>query len=203
MGAAPARGRTPSGSGSLRLPTAPPPLLPRREHSRGAAGVAGASTSLSCSRMGEGAVTAWSWAPRTAPIGSSQNPSNRTCRCCPPPRSAHRRAPRTLWLIAERPNHVWALDFQFDQTADGRGLKLLNIVDEHTREALAVVAAKRINADATAATLDRIVAGRGTAPGYIRYDNGPELTTNALHDWCRFSGTDSSYIEPGAPWENQ
>ena len=68
-------------------------------------------------------------------------------------------------LSAERPNHVWALDFQFDQTADGRVLKLLNIVDEHTREALAVVAARRINADATAATLDRIVAGRGTAPG--------------------------------------
>ena len=73
-------------------------------------------------------------------------------------------------LRAERPNHVWALDFQFDQTADGRVLKLLNIVDEHTREALAVVAARRINADATAATLDRIVAVRGTAPGYIRCD---------------------------------
>ena len=122
-------------------------------------------------------------------------------------------------LRAERPNHVWALDFQFDQTADGRVLKLLNIVDEHTREALAVVAARRINADATAATLDRIVARRinadataatldrivarrGTAPGYIRCDNGPELTANALRDWCRFSGTASSYIEPGAPWEN-
>ena len=105
-------------------------------------------------------------------------------------------------LRAERPNHVWALDFQFDQTADGRVLKLLNIVDEHTREALAMVAARRINADATAATLDRIVAWRGTAPGYIRCDNGPELTANALRDWCRFSGTGSSYIEPGAPWEN-
>ena len=105
-------------------------------------------------------------------------------------------------LRAERPNHVWALDFQFDQTADGRALKLLNIVDEHTREALAIVAARRINADATAATLDRIVAWRGTAPGYIRCDNGPELTANALRDWCRFSGTGSSYIEPGAPWEN-
>ena len=105
-------------------------------------------------------------------------------------------------LRAERPNHVWALDFQFDQTADGRVLKLLNIVDEHTREALAIVAARRINADATASTLDGIVARRGTAPGYIRCDNGPELTANALRDWCRFSGTGSSYIEPGAPWEN-
>ena len=51
------------------------------------------------------------------------------------------------------------------------------------------MAARRINADATAATLDRIVARRGTAPGYIRCDNGPELTANALRDWCRFSGT--------------
>ena len=58
------------------------------------------------------------------------------------------------------------------------------------------MAARRINADATAATLDRSVAGRGTAPGYIRCDNGPELTANALRDWCRFSGTGSSYIEP-------
>ena len=105
-------------------------------------------------------------------------------------------------LRAERSNHVWTLDFRFDQTADGRVLKLLNIVDEHTREALAVVAARRINADATAATLDRIVARRGTAPGYIRCDNGPELTANALRDWCRFYGTASSYIELGAPWEN-
>ena len=105
-------------------------------------------------------------------------------------------------LRAERPNHVWALDFQFDQTADGRVLKLLNIVDEHTREALAIVAARRINADATASTLEGIVAVRGTAPAYIRCDNGPELTANALRDWCRFSGTGSSYIEPGAPWEN-
>ena len=105
-------------------------------------------------------------------------------------------------LRAERPNHVWALDFQFDQTADGRVLKLLNIVDEHTREALAIVAARSITADATASTLDRIVAGRGTALAYIRCDNGPELTANALRDWCRFSGTGSSYIEPGAPWEN-
>ena len=88
------------------------------------------------------------------------------------------------------------------QTADGRVLKLLNIVDEHTREALAIVAARSITADATASTLDRIVAVRGTAPAYIRCDNGPELTANALRDWCRFSGTGSSYIEPGAPWEN-
>lgn len=105
-------------------------------------------------------------------------------------------------LRAEHPNHVWALDFQFDQTADGRVLKLLNVVDEYTREALAMVAARSINADATVETLEQIVADRGTTPEYIRCDNGPELTANALRDWCRFSGTGSSYIEPGAPWEN-
>lgn len=105
-------------------------------------------------------------------------------------------------LRADHPDHVWALDFQFDQTADGRVLKLLNVVDEHTREALAMVTARSINADATVASLDLVVADRGTAPEYIRCDNGPELTANALRDWCRCSGTGSSYIEPGAPWEN-
>ena len=87
-------------------------------------------------------------------------------------------------LRAERPNHVWALDFQFDQTADGRVLKLLNVVDEYTREALAMVAARGITADATVEALERIVAERGTAPACIRCDNGPELTANALRDWC-------------------
>jgi len=105
-------------------------------------------------------------------------------------------------LRAERPNQVWALDFQFDQTADGRLLKLLNVVDEHTREALAMVAARSIDADATVETLDQVITDRGTAPEHLRCDNGPELTANALRDWCRYSGAGSSYIEPGAPWEN-
>lgn len=97
---------------------------------------------------------------------------------------------------------MWALDFQFDVTADGRTLKLLNIVDEHTREALAVVVDRRIDADRTVATLDGIVTGRATAPEFIRCDNGPELTANAIRDWCRFTGAGTAYIEPGSPWEN-
>ena len=105
-------------------------------------------------------------------------------------------------LRAERPNEVWALDFQFDQTSDGRTLKLLHVVDEHTREALAIKCHRRIDADATVAVLDRIVAARGRAPEHIRCDNGPELTANALRDWCRFSRTGTSYIEPGSPWQN-
>src|SRR2546422_1324128 len=105
-------------------------------------------------------------------------------------------------LAAERPDHVWALDFQFDQTADGRILKLLHIVDEFTREALEVRCARRIDADHTVSRLERILAETGRVPELIRCDNGPELTANALRDWCRFSGTGSAYIEPGSPWQN-
>jgi putative transposase len=105
-------------------------------------------------------------------------------------------------LAAERPDHVWAIDFQFDQTADGRILKLLHVVDEFTREALAVECRRRIDADATVRVLDRVVAARGRAPEFIRCDNGPELTANALRDWCRFSHAGSAYIEPGSPWQN-
>jgi len=105
-------------------------------------------------------------------------------------------------LRAERPDHVWALDYQFDQTADGRLLKLLNVVDEFTREALAVECRRRIDADYTVTVLDRLVGERGTAPAFIRCDNGPELTANALRDWCRFSNAGSAYIEPGSPWQN-
>jgi putative transposase len=104
-------------------------------------------------------------------------------------------------LRSERPNHVWAFDFQFDQTADGRVLKLLNIVDEFTREALAMLVERNIDADTVAATLDRLVAER-RAPEHLRMDNGPEMTANALRDWCQFSNTGTVYIEPGSPWQN-
>jgi putative transposase len=105
-------------------------------------------------------------------------------------------------LRAERPDHVWALDYQFDQTADGRILKLLHVVDEFTREALAIECRRRIDADYTVQVLDRLVGERGTAPAFIRCDNGPELTANALRDWCRFTRAGSAYIEPGSPWQN-
>jgi putative transposase len=105
-------------------------------------------------------------------------------------------------LRAVRPDQVWALDYQFDQTADGRILKLLHIVDEFTREALAIECARRIDADATVAVLDRLVGERGRAPEFVRCDNGPEFTANALRDWCRFNKAGSAYIEPGSPWQN-
>jgi putative transposase len=111
---------------------------------------------------------------------------------------ATRRCPAER-LRAERPDQVWALDFQFDQTADGGILKLLHVVDECTREALAIECRERIDAERTVTVLDRLVAKRGTAPAFIRLDDGPELTANALRDWCRFSRAESAYIEPGSP----
>lgn len=105
-------------------------------------------------------------------------------------------------LRAEAPDHVWAIDFQFDQTADGHNLKLLHVVDEFTREALAIECHRRIDADKTVSVLDQLVSERGAAPGFLRCDNGPEMTANAIRDWCRFSRAGSAYIEPGSPWQN-
>jgi len=105
-------------------------------------------------------------------------------------------------LRAERPNHVWALDFQFDTTSDGRTLKLLHVVDEHTREALAIRVARSIDADHAVGVLDQIVRERGAAPELVRMDNGPEMTANAVRDWCRLGGSGRSFIEPGSPWQN-
>ncbi len=104
-------------------------------------------------------------------------------------------------LRAERPNQVWAFDFQFDQTADGRALKLLNVVDEFTREALLMLVERNIDADRVVSELERLVVER-RAPEYLRCDNGPEMTAHALSDWCVLSGTGTAYIEPGSPWQN-
>ena len=105
-------------------------------------------------------------------------------------------------LAAERPDHVWAFDFQFDQTADGRVLKLLNVVDEFTRETLVMHVERSVNADEAVAVLEQIVAARGRAPEHLRCDNGPEMTAVAISDWCRQTGATTKFIDPGAPWQN-
>jgi len=105
-------------------------------------------------------------------------------------------------LSACRPDHVWALDFCHDATTDGRELKFLNVVDEFTREALAIECARSIDADETVAILKRLVAERGRAPANLRSDNGPELTARVLAEWCQSGLTETAYIDPGAPWQN-
>ena len=100
-----------------------------------------------------------------------------------------------------RPNVIWAMDFQFDTTADGRTLKMLNVIDEFTREALAIEIDRSIDADGVVAVLDRLALVRG-APVYVRFDNGPEFIAHAVNDWCRFNGTGAMFIDPGSPWQN-
>ncbi len=104
-------------------------------------------------------------------------------------------------LRAMRPNHVWALDFVFDTTADGRPIKALAMCDEFTRESVGRDLKRSIRADDVVKALDKAKAVRGT-PEFIRMDNGPELIAQAIIDWCKASGTGTAYITPGSPWEN-
>ena len=104
-------------------------------------------------------------------------------------------------LQAAFPNHVWAADFAFDQTADGRVLKILTVTDEFTKAALAIEVERSITGDHLMRILERLVAVHGH-PRFIRMDNGPEMTCHAIADWCHFTSTGSVFIEPGSPWQN-
>jgi len=88
-----------------------------------------------------------------------------------------------------------------DQTADGRRLKMLPILDEHTRACLTVEVARHFTAQDIIRTLSRLFTERG-APEFIRSDNGPEFIATAVKEWLAASGVATLYIEPGSPWEN-
>ncbi len=85
---------------------------------------------------------------------------------------------------------------------DGRQVRFLNLVDEFTREALATRAFRSCTSDRMTQELDRIIARTGRKPAHIRVDNGTETTAHAMRDWCRFTGADASFIDPGSPWQN-
>ena len=104
-------------------------------------------------------------------------------------------------LRAERPNHVWSYDFVADRTHDGRAYRMLCIIDEFTREALAVRVARRLNSTDVIEALCDLFIVRGI-PAYIRSDNGPEFIAVALREWIAAVGAKTAYIEPGSPWEN-
>jgi putative transposase len=102
---------------------------------------------------------------------------------------------------AEHKDHVWAWDFVHDRTTDGRPLKWFTLVDEYTRECLALEVGRGMTAKEVRAVLVGVVARRG-APVHIRSDNGPEFIAKAIRAWMACAGLESLYIEPGAPWEN-
>ena len=114
-----------------------------------------------------------------------------------------------LWLndgscIRKRPayrNHVWAYDFVAERTEDGRPLRMLSVVDEYTRECLAIDVERRLNSEDVLECLTELFIHRGT-PAYLRSDNGAEFTSKAVRAWLGRLGVQTLYIERGSPWEN-
>jgi len=104
-------------------------------------------------------------------------------------------------LRPERPNHVWSYDFVEDRTHNGRKYRMLNIVDEFTRECLAIRVKRRLNSIDVIDLLSDLFVLRGV-PGHIRSDNGPEFVAVAVRAWVAAVGAKTAYIEPGSPWEN-
>ena len=104
-------------------------------------------------------------------------------------------------LRPERPDHVWAYDFVSERTRDGRTVRLLTVIDEYTRECLAIRTERRIRSIDVIATLADLMVTRGV-PEHIRSDNGPEFTSRAVREWLGNVGAKTLYIEPGSPWEN-
>ena len=102
---------------------------------------------------------------------------------------------------SERPNHVWSYDFIHDQTADGRQLKILPVVDEFTRECLTIEVERGLDAEDVVSTLEYLLEIRGE-PEHIRSDNGPEFIAEAVRSWLARRGSKTLYIAPGSPWEN-
>jgi transposase InsO family protein len=116
---------------------------------------------------------------------------------------------RRLWLAngscirlrPERANQVWAYDFVEDRTSDGRKYRMLNIVDEFTRECLAIKVARKLNSMNVIETLADLFLLRGV-PAHVRSDQGPEFIAEAVKGWISAVGARTAYIERGSPWEN-
>jgi len=98
-------------------------------------------------------------------------------------------------------NHLWSGDFVMARTEDGRAIKILTLIDEYTRESLAIYAARGIRAHDVIELLADVMTARGI-PEHLRSDNGPEMVARRLRAWLERRGTKTLYIEPGSPWEN-
>ena len=104
-------------------------------------------------------------------------------------------------LRPEYPNHVWSYDFVEDRTHNGRKYRMLNVIDEFTRECLTIRVNRKIRSIDVIDVLSDLFIRRGI-PGHIRSDNGPEFVAKAVRDWIAMVGAKTAYIEPGSPWEN-
>jgi putative transposase len=106
-----------------------------------------------------------------------------------------------LRLRPDHPNHVWSYDFVEDRTHDGRKYRMLNVIDEYTRECLAIRVSRKLNSIDVVDLLSDLFILRGI-PGHVRSDNGPEFIAKAVRAWIAAVGARTAYIEPGSPWEN-
>jgi transposase InsO family protein len=104
-------------------------------------------------------------------------------------------------LRPERRDHVWAYDFVQARTHDGRCVRMLTVIDEHTRECLAIDVARTLKSDDVLERLVWLFVTRGV-PEHIRSDNGPEFTAQVVRKWLKRVGVKTLFIEPGSPWEN-
>jgi len=98
-------------------------------------------------------------------------------------------------------NHVWSWDFLFDRTENGGTLKMMTLLDEYSRQNLAIRVDRQITADQVLSTLWQAMAAYGV-PAYIRSDNGPEFIAAKVQNWLRANGIKTIYIDPGSPWQN-
>ncbi len=98
-------------------------------------------------------------------------------------------------------NHIWSYDFVSERLENGRKVKMLVVIDEFTRECLALDVAKHFKGEDVVEVLRYLFAVRG-CPKYIRSDNGPEFVSKAVRKWLKVSGVETLYVAPGSPWEN-
>jgi putative transposase len=116
---------------------------------------------------------------------------------------------RRLWfndgscirLRPEHKDHVWSYDFVADRTSNGKPLRMLNVIDEYTRECLAIRIDRKITSNDVVEALAELFVTRGT-PAHIRSDNGPEFVADTVRSWLGRLGVKTLFIEPGSPWEN-
>ena len=114
-----------------------------------------------------------------------------------------------LWLndgscIRLRPswkNHVWAYDFVHDRTKDGRAFRMLTVIDEYSKQCLAITTKRKLKSADVLETLENLFIDHGI-PDHIRSDNGAEFTAKAVRSWLEKMEVKPTYIEPGSPWEN-
>jgi transposase InsO family protein len=104
-------------------------------------------------------------------------------------------------LRPEYPNHVWSYDFVEDRTHNGKKYRMLNVIDEFTRECITIRVARQLKSTDVIDVLSDLFILRGI-PGHIRSDNGPEFVAKAVRDWITAVGARTAYIMPGSPWEN-